>query len=427
MQAGPPLAWTRTELTTLAGILCLGALLRIACAIVLPAPLESDYLEYWTIANNLHAGRGLIGGEGVPTAFPSLGYPLFLQGIFAAFGPTIAAVKGANVALGVGAILLTYLATRQLFRSWALAVLAALILAIYVEAIVYTAYVAKENLMVFLVTAQLALAVTQAGSRRQYVSAILFGVATGCMAMVGNAGLVLLPALAICIYAANRSGVRTMHYLAVAALCGGLAAAPLLQRNYEMFGAYTLNNNGGFNLYIGNNPNATPYFVSIADTPIGSEWGHLREALGERKADVMLRDLAVQHIIQHPVATLNLALRKAAAFWTPPMHAGKYQQGTTETLMRLIWLAEFCTIVGLFLASAARLRALGWRLGVLWLLVASYTAMHMVFYVIYRYRLPVMPLLCIGAALSAQIILSWFARHRTARIRAEETGLMLRS
>lgn len=424
MQPVPSLAWTRAEWITLAAILGLGALLRIACAVAVPSPLESDYLEYWVMANNLHAGRGLAGADGQPTAFFSPGYPLFLTGAFTAFGPTIAAVKGANAALGVASILLTYLATRRLFGSWTVAALAALMLAVYAEAIVYTAYVAKENLMVFLVTAQLALAVTQVGSRPQYVSAILFGIATGCMAMVGNAGLVLVPALVICIYAANRSGAKTMRYLALAALTGGLVVAPLLQRNHEVFGSYTLNNNGGFNLYIGNNPSAGPYFTSIADTPIGGEWHQLRATLGERGADVTLRGLAIQHIMQNPGATLGLALHKAAVFWTPPWHAGKYQQGTAETLMRLAWLVEFCVIVALFLASAARLRALGWRLGVLWLLMASYTAVHMIFYVIYRYRLPIMPVLCVGAALSAQSMLSWSARHWLARVRGRREGLM---
>jgi hypothetical protein len=51
----PSQPWSRTELLGLAGILAIAALLRIACAIVLPSPIESDYLGYWTI--NLRDGR----------------------------------------------------------------------------------------------------------------------------------------------------------------------------------------------------------------------------------------------------------------------------------------------------------------------------------------------------------------------------------
>lgn len=180
----------------------------------------------------------------------------------------------------------------------------------------------------------------------------------------------------------------------------------MVLRNHNMFGSYSINNNGGFNLYVGNNPSATPYFTSIIDTPIGPEWKQLRATLGERGGDVMLRDLAVQHILQNPGATFGLALRKAAAFWTPPIHTGQYQQGAVETLVRMVWLIEFCVIGCLFLMSAAQLRQQTWRVGVLWLLVLGYTAVHMLFYVIYRYRLPIMPVLGIGAALSADLMIS---------------------
>ena len=401
--------WSRTEFLVLAGILAIGALLRIGCAVVLPSPLESDYLGYWTIANNLHDGQGLAGGDGAPTAFLSVGYPLFLAGVFAVLGPSIAAVKAANIGLGVASILFVYLAARRLFGSESIAALAALLLAVYVEAIVYTAYVAKENLMIGLLTAQLVL-VAIPGSKPW--RPLLFGAATGAMALVGNAGLALLPGLFVQLRLTNGSTKRTAQYLALAAVTCGLVIAPILWRNHEVFGAYTLNNNGGFNLYIGNNPNATPYFESITDTPMGEQWQDLREKLGERGTNLLLGDLAKQYILEHPAATLDLALRKAVVFWWPPVHSGKYEEDRVEQLVRVAWLVQFCLICGLFVAALARLPAFAAPLGVLWLLVAGYTAVHMIFYVIYRYRLPIMPILCIGAGLAAQMLLSWLVRRR---------------
>jgi hypothetical protein len=103
------------------------------------------------------------------------------------------------------------------------------------------------------------------------------------------------------------------------------------------------------------------------------------------------------------------------AFWWPPVHSGKYEEDTAEKLVRFAWLLEFCLICGLFVAALARLPAFAAQLGVLWLLVISYTAVHMIFYVIYRYRLPIMPILCIGAGLTVQMLLDWLARRRLGR------------
>ncbi len=326
--------------------------------------------------------------------------------------------KTANVLLGVAAILLMYLATRRMFGSWSIAALAAGLLACYVEAIIYAAYAAKENLMVFLLAAQLALAATESSGGRRHLYSVLFGVATGCMAVVGNAGLALLPALFLQIFFAAGTTARAVRYLAVAAVAGGLVITPLLWRNHQVFNAYVLNNNGGFNLYIGNNPHATPYFESISMTPIGDRWQSLRAQLGEHGADVMLRDIALQYMLHNPEATLQLAFRKAVAFWWPPVHSGKSQEGMVEIFMRHVWLVQFCLICGLFLLSTVWLRSFLRQLVIVWLLVVGYTAVHMIFYVIYRYRLPVMPFMCVGAAVSAQMILFWVFRNRFGRASA---------
>jgi hypothetical protein len=273
---------------------------------------------------------------------------------------------------------------------------------------------AKENVMNLLVVTQLALAVAPVG-RRWWVNAAAFGLLTGAMAMVGNAGLSLLPGLVLLLAWRLGSVRATLRYLAVTAIVAGIAVAPLLWRNQQLFGAATLNNNGGFNLYIGNHPGATPFFRSIMDTPLGPEWHDLRARLGERGVDVMLRDLAIRYIIDNPLATAELALRKGLAFWAPPSHAGQAGQGSaSERIVRLAWLVEFCALGLLFFAALLRRGSLR-PFAALCVLAAGYTAVHMVFYVIYRYRLPIMPVLCIGAAAGVQALLARIGpRHVTA-------------
>ncbi len=404
-----PPRWNRTEVLILAALVGGGLLLRIACAAFLPSPLETDYLAYWTIANNLYAGHGLLGVDGQPTAFFSLGYPIFLAGVFVVLGPTVAAVKAANILLGAIAICLVYVAARRLFASAMIAAFSAAALAIHLELIVYASYVAKENLMIVLVLAQFGLA---ASKRRTLLNSALFGLATGTLAIVGNAALALMPALVLQFVFSGKSLVRTGADLIIAASAACLVMAPLIWRNHQEFGGYSLNNNGGFNLYIGNNPNATPFFESISETPIGDRWHEMLARLGERGADLKLGNLAIEHIHSHPAATLELAVRKAAAFWWPSFHGGRDPEGQAAHFIRLLSVLQFIALSALF-AATLTVRRFARPLLVLWVMVAGYTALHMIFYVIYRYRLPIVPVLCIGAGVSAQALL---ARARISHV-----------
>ncbi|WP_137180292.1 hypothetical protein [Roseomonas sp. AR75] len=380
-----------------ATLLGVAALLRAFAVLLIPSPLESDYLGYWAIANNLADGRGLANLAGEPTAFLSLGYPILLGAVLSFTGPEIAAAKALNLLLGLGAILLLHLAARALFRSIAAALCATALFAVYLEPVVYTAYVAKENLMIPLILVLVALA-SHAGGRGAAVPAwnpLLFGVAAGWLAMTGNAALALLPGLVLVILFATGSARATAGYLCVAALVAALTTAPLMWRNLNTFGGYALNNNGGFNLYIGNNPAATPYFQSIAETPMGAGWHALRMREGERGADRRLGAMALRHILDNPGATTALAVRKAIAFWEPPTHTGRNQTSRAEQLVRLAWLAQYVALCALAVASLAQWRRQGRALAALMVMLAGYTAVHMLFYVVYRYRLPIMPLVCL--------------------------------
>lgn len=386
-------------------ILVLGALLRTVCAVVMPSPLVSDYFDYWTLATNLHAGNGLVNAEGRPTAFMSLGYPIFLAAVFAVAGPSIAAVKATNVLLGVASILLLFLLARRLFGSPLVAAVASLLLAVYAEAIAYTAYVAKENLMVPLMIGLLWIAADRSATRRGWINPVAFGVVAGVIAMVGNAALTLMPAALLLVWTGQRSPGRMLRYLLIAAVAGGLTVAPLLARNHAVFDAWVLNNNGGFNLYIGNNPASTPYFVSISETPVAPQWGKLQAELGEHGVDLLLRRLAIEHMLEDPARTAVLMLRKALAFWDPPTHSGLGEEGRMARIVRLGWLAQFLVACGLCLGSLALLQRHSRGVGSLLLAIAGYTAVHMIFYVIYRYRLPIMPFVFLGAAATLGAIL----------------------
>jgi len=388
-------------------ILLLAIMVRTLASAMLPTPLESDYLGYWQIANNLHSGLGLVGADGTPTAFLSPGYPIFLGQVFEVLGPTIATVKAANIFLGATSVAFLYASALRLFGSRLVAALAAMIFATYSESIVYTAYVAKENLMIFLICTQLFFVVTaRPHDSWRFANAVLFGMATGCLAVVGNAALALLPGFAFYVLCKDGQIIVTCKYFFIAFVFAMLAMWPMLEHNHQAFGHYVLNNNGGYNLYIGNNPNATPFFESIADTPLGPQWQILHQELGEYGVDQLLRKKAIDYITENPTKTLILAARKALAFWTPPIHEGKYSSSAGEKIVRVVWLGQFLLICLMFLVASSRFRTYPDQIITLWLLVGGYTAVHMMFYVIYRYRLPIFPVLSLGAGLGVEVVLT---------------------
>lgn len=401
-------AWTRTETWVLAGILLVAAGMRIAAAVAIPSPLESDYLVYWNYAVSLAEGRGIVRPDGTPTAHHSIGYPIVLGALFAAFGASIAVVKALNVVLGVASVLFGYLSARRMFGSPEAAAFGALILAVYVEASVYGAYAAKENLMIFLLMAQLVLAshAGDGGAARVW-NPVLFGVATGWLVVTGNAAISFLPGfVAIAFFAQGADPARTARYLLIAGVAGLLTVAPVIIRNHIAFGGWGVNTNGGFNLYIGNNPGATAYHMNIEDTPMGPYWQALMRDLGERGAADHLGQIAMRHMMENPGRTLRLSLEKALAFWEPPIHAGLRDEGTVALLVRRLWLVQYIGIALLCVAALLRIRD-QWRpIGSILLMAAGYTAVHMVFYVIYRYRLPIMPMLCLLAGLGACSLLA---------------------
>ena len=403
----PVPAWTRTETWVLAGILLVAAGMRLAAAGAIPSPLESDYLVYWNYAVSLAEGRGIVRPDGTPTAHHSIGYPIVLGALFAAFGASIAVVKALNVVLGVASVLFGYLSARRIFGSPEAAALGALILAVYLEASVYYAYAAKENLMIFLLMAQLVLA-SHAGEEgaARFWNPALFGVATGWLIVTGNAAIAFLPGfIAITFFAQGADPARTARYMLIAGMAGLLTVAPVLVRNHLAFGGWSVNTNGGFNLYIGNNPDATAYHMNIEDTPMGPYWQGLIRDLGERGAANHLGEIAMRHMIENPGRTLRLALEKAVAFWEPPTHAGLRDEGPVALLARRLWLVQYIGIALLCVAALFRIRD-QWRpIGSILLMAAGYTAVHMVFYVIYRYRLPIMPMLCLLAGLGACTLL----------------------
>jgi 4-amino-4-deoxy-L-arabinose transferase-like glycosyltransferase len=406
----------RNDRWPLAAIIAAGLLLRLMAILAYHHAPESDEVAYQSMALNLIAGHGLIDNLG-NRAMYNVGYPLFvLAPAFAISGGKLLAARLLNLILGGVSIFLCYAVAKEAGAGRTGRLLAAALWALYLPASIYAVYLAKENLMTPLMLGVMwcALRLLAAPAMR---TAIPCGFLLGLLALVGNAALSLAGAVLIALLlGAGSLRQKLLSGLAIL-LLAGVVAAPWALRNQAVLGAPVLNTNGGFNLYLGNNPNATGWFMSIADTPHAKDWEALRKT-GEVRASEVLKQDAIAWIRTDPGRFLALAARKAIYFWTPPFHQGQGPQSTTETAVRLLWAIQFVLIGLAALASLASRRLWNRQTLILWLAVAGYTSVHMLFYVIFRYREPIMPLMGILAALAVQ---AWL-RHRASRASAVAAG-----
>lgn len=381
----------------LLAILMSAAVLRISAVFLFPHQPASDELAYLAMAENYLAGRGLVDSLG-NLAFYNAGYPMFvLIPVAHIFDDLVIGARFANVTIGLGVVALCYLIARAIGLGVWGRLSAAAIYAVYLPAGVYSVYVAKEGLLTLLILSLVYFTIKLARQIKISYSLLAAFVVAG-IALVGNAGLSLLASLIVGVCLSNATPMRRAGAFFITGAVSVALLIPWVQRNQMLVGAPVLNTNGGFNFYLGNNPNATGYFMSVADTPIGTEWKKMRAELGEVEASSSLKGMAIRWIVSNPFQFVELMFKKAVYFWWPPLHDGEGGGGGIEKIVRFLWLIQFLVLVALAVGSFF----VAWPVDrdklLFGLMLLSYTGVHMVFYVIYRYREPIMPVVAICAA-----------------------------
>ncbi|HEY9207788.1 MAG TPA: hypothetical protein VIP31_01900 [Acidovorax sp.] len=384
------------------GILIFGAAFRILSVIFLHHEPASDELAYLAMAKNFLDGRGLQDSMG-NFAFYNAGYPLLvLIPTSYVFNEVLDGARYVNVLLGVVSVHLCYLIAREVGLGVVGRLSSATMYAAYLPTGVYAVYIAKETLLTFLMLV-LALCVVRLSRGGTLANSFVAAISVTLIALVGNAGLALMASLGLALLLGESSGTKRILTAVGIFSLAFVLLLPWLHRNQRVVGSPVLNTNGGFNLYLGNNPGATGYFVSIADTPMGATWQQLRATEGEYGASENLKNNAISWIKNNPAEFLSLTAKKAALFWWPPTHEGE-GGGALEKLVRIAWLVQFLVLTVLCVASLfvvwpdARAKLL------LFSMVGAYTGVHMLFYVIYRYREPIIPIVVICAAVVLDVI-----------------------
>ena len=436
---------TRRRFPILAFLLALA--LRLAPVLLwddLPIGLD-DMFQYDMLARSVVAGEGYrwyaeedlrlieryismerpadYDPRGVPTSFRAPGYPAFLALVYAVCGVgprRFFAARLAQALLGATLAPLSWaLAQRVGFRErtarWA-----AIIVAAFPLLVVYPLALASENLFVPLLTLALVLTLRprtlrprfprprsgQAGqalragennrARDHAVAGLVFGLA----ALTRSVVTPFVPLAAVWTWwtaQEKRIGRRNGVLLI---LCSLLVTTPWAVRNTLLHGEPTwIETSLGYNLYVGYHPQSSgtfEYGISLDLLPILDD--------GERNARGV--EAFWRFVRTDPSHFPYLMVRKAGYLWGLDSRALIYFYGNgflgqwPGWVLGLVLLLACGPLVLLAPAAAAGLACgrMGRRKGLVALLVAYYTGLHMLIMAEPRFHAPLVPVVAILAA-----------------------------
>lgn len=342
------------------------------------APEQNDRVQrYDPIAYSLLAGEGFRRG-GVPVAVSPPVYPLFLAAVYGVFGPSAGAARTALAVVDAATVGLVFLLARRLFGTRT-AVVAGLGAAFLPYSTVQIVYGGSDTLFLFLHTAFLAgfAHAWLSGRRGAFAAAgALLGLATLCRAVP-----LLLPVLlATLILAAGRAPLRERAVrAALLATCFAALVSPWIVRNYLVFDRFIpVQTLGGLHLFLATYdsdelPRAGPRERRQVDDGVARD----RRLLAE----------AVDRVRRDPGRYLRHAGGRLVRMWSKT-HSGRFEG----------WLLAANSLLLAMAAAGVAMARRRWRLLPLLAVFAYYVALHAVLLAIFRYLLPVVPILLVLAA-----------------------------
>jgi tetratricopeptide (TPR) repeat protein len=359
-------------------------------------------------------------------------YPYLVAAVYKLFGPSLDAVRHVQVVLSVASVALMHLLARRLGGPL-LAMIATGAAAVYGPYVFESVTILYPTLLILLSTSLLLL-LLQAADRRSSRWAFAAGAVLGTYAL-GNAAILMFAPLAFFWLTAAWGRVERPSLAAWReALPGGAALTfgtvlfilPATIHNWRAGDPVLLTTNGGLNFYIGNGPMANGGHITpilYLERPDGStqavEADLTKDVECRTEAELATGrpmkhsevssfwfDEAMKHVRRHPGTFALGLLRKFVHFWStyeiPQIDHFEYFRRWS------LPLRGPALTFGLIGPLSAVGMALALRRPRLWLLpylfTIAYSTSIVLFFVVARYRLPVLPALLLFAALAAREI-----------------------
>ncbi len=400
--------------------------------------LVADEQWYWDSGSLIADGRSPTGAE--PYYFGPL-YSYALAPLIAA-GTSHETIILLQHLLGMLNGVLIFLIGRRLFGSWAGAI--AMALAVLSPVVVYyESFLLMETLLAFilllsflLLSSSTVLDHSTLSSARSYrlisprlrtrrvFHVVLAGLLLGCAA-TGRPALIALP-LAAAFWLYRTHQLRMGALLLFASAC--IVLLPIV-RNLAVSGQFTpITTSGGFNLYLGNGPEATGTSIDISLFGPKQSWGGRSYAEGQTGRQLSATQTssywmkkALHHVWTQPQRALALTARKIQfLIGNEELPQIEWFEGDRRRFPALRMVPVpfafilFFVVIGVWPASRTRA---GW-------LVILYTVtiggILVPFFITARFRVPWMPFLSLLAGSGAMALLRTWKSRRT-----REMGVML--
>lgn len=449
--AWPSAPWGIREKRFLAGAILVGWAMRLLhWHSLAPYPwfdflgLDSLYYDRW-------AKHILVDGlQGKDPFFMGPLYPYLLAGVYKVFGPGLTAVRHIQIVFSCASIAVVHLFARRIGGP-ALAMVASGATAVYGPLVYYSVSILYPTLTVFL-AAVLLLLLLEAAGRRSLRLAFAAGATMGIYAL-GRGNILLFAPFAFgwLVTAWGRplqprlSGWRRGLPAGLLLTAGTvLLILPATLHNWRTGDPTFLTTNGGLNFYIGNGPMANGgHITPVLELPQPD--GSVRRIEADLSKDVECRteaELATGHPMKYtevsafwadqtwktirrdPGRFAALLLMKFSHFWStyeiPQIeHFGYFRRYSLPLRGPALTFALIgpLSVVGMALALRRPAR---WALPLLF--VVAYSTSIILFFVLARYRLPVMPALFPFAAYAALEIVRDVRERRWRTLTAAVAG-----
>lgn len=376
--------------------------------------------RYYDLRAREILAEGLVGDEAY---FMGPLYPHLLAMVYAAAGRNLLLVRLLQAALSALVPVLVYRIGRRFFRPDE-SLVAALLAAAYGPLVYYTGAILYTTLAVTLILwilERLTAPVPRRPALHRFVTGLLFA-----LAAVGKGNIVLfLPFAALVLARGVAAKPRWNRRAPVPFLLGFAAVISLATaRNYAASGDFVpLTSNGGLNFYIGNGPESSgayekPEGLDVDHDPSGRRM--LEKEYGRRLSPTEVsriwRDRALAFIREKPAAEFALMVRKSvfllSTFEIPQIESYHFQKRYSRLVSFLF--IPFGVIAPLALAAVCRRR--DGRTLALTTFLAAYAASIVLFFVLTRYRLPMLPVLMIYASITVSDAVRAFRRGQRAAV-----------
>jgi tetratricopeptide (TPR) repeat protein/4-amino-4-deoxy-L-arabinose transferase-like glycosyltransferase len=370
--------------------------------------LVGDSRQYVAWAQQIAGGQWI----GTEIFYQTPLYPYWLAVIFSIAGDNLGLVRLIQAILGAASCALLGLAGRRFFSD-RVGVIAALLLAVYPPAFFFDGLIQKSSLDIFLVTLTLAL-LGEFYRRPGWKWLAALGLTTAAFVLNRENAFVLYPVIGAWLMFHFRDVPvrRRVAWAGVFVLASLVVLLTVGFRNYRVGGEFLLSTSQlGPNFYIGNNPHAAGSYETLV--PDRGDPAYEREdamrlaskASGRvlspaEVSDYWLRE-SFAYIRSQPFQWLALLGKKVFLTFNaaeiPDTESIEAYSDYSHILRGLIWL-NFGVVLP-FAVFGGWVHRHNWRrLLILYGIVASLALAVAVFYVVARYRHPLVPIILLFSA-----------------------------